>query len=353
MKVVDMLERAIAILEREMAKTGALLQVQLQRAGSLVDALSLMVKSSALSSADGALLTTLLQQRESDADGDEALGAPDPAAYKGQSRGIIDVLESMLQDAKDNLDALRKKEMENKNNFELLKQSLLDEIRAAEDCLAKAGANYGTCNEDRASCTGELTAAAKVLGQDMKDLADLHALCMKKAQEYEEEVKSRDEELKALAQAKKVIAEMTPGAESQTYALEQVSLLQLSRTRITSGTDLAGVEAVRLVRDLGRKQKSAELAQLASRMSSAMKLGAKEGDDPFAKVKGLIEEMIARLLDEAEKEAAHKNWCDKETSEANAKKDDKEGELAKLNTKIDQATSRSALLKGELAKLNT
>merc|ERR1719420_2918394 len=89
---------------------------------------------------------------------------------------------------------------------------------------------------------------------------------------------------------------------------------------VTPGADLAKFEAVRFVRDLARKSKSPMLAQLASRMQSAMRLGAAAGEDPFAKVKGLISDMIATLESDAEADASHKAYCDKETSETTAKK---------------------------------
>merc|ERR1719399_1399307 len=108
---------------------------------------------------------------------------------------------------------------------------------------------------------------------------------------------------------------------------------------------------MRFIKDLARKHKSVELAQLASRMAAAIRFGAKDGDDPFAKVKGLIADMIQRLMDQLAAEATHKAWCDKEFAETNAKKDEKEADLAKLNMKIDAATARSAKLKEEVAQL--
>merc|ERR1719248_335972 len=86
-------------------------------------------------------------------------------------------------------------------------------------------------------------------------------------------------------------------------------------------------------------------------MAAAIRLGGKNGDDPFAKVKGLIAEMIERLVAEAEADAAHQAWCDKEMSETNAKKDEKEADLQKLQTKIDGAEARSEQLKDEVATL--
>merc|ERR1719512_99769 len=121
---------------------------------------------------------------------------------------------------------------------------------------------------------------------------------------------------------------------------------------MSSGTDLASVEAIHYIRKFARKMKSPELAQLASRMASAVQFGAGTSDDPFGKVKGLITDMIDRLESEASADAEHKAYCDKELAESNAKKDDKTAEISKLTTKIDQSAARSAQLKEEVAGLN-
>merc|ERR1719408_964350 len=61
--------------------------------------------------------------------------------------------------------------------------------------------------------------------------------------------------------------------------------------------------------------------------------------------------MIEKLVAEAQKEASHKAFCDKEMSETKAKRDDKQSDLDDLNTKIDAATSKIAKLKEEIATL--
>merc|ERR1719416_340799 len=82
-----------------------------------------------------------------------------------------------------------------------------------------------------------------------------------------------------------------------------------------------------------------------------MKITARNGDDPFSKVKGLISDMIARLESEADADATEKAYCDKELSETNIKHADKTAEIEKLTTAIDQASARSAQLKEEVARL--
>merc|ERR1719262_1858670 len=127
--------------------------------------------------------------------------------------------------------------------------------------MNKAKKDLATSSENKAAAEGELSVTSKDLAEDIETLSTLHHDCMKGAEDFEAETKSRGEELKALATAKKVVIEATSGAADQSY-----SFLQVSRTQLSSGTDLANFEAVRFVRDLARQHKSPELAQLATRM---------------------------------------------------------------------------------------
>jgi len=343
--VIDMLERATSILSKEMAKSGAAM-LQLKSAKSLTDALGVMVQASVMSSADATRLTALVQtQQESD---DSETGSPAAAVYEGHSDGIIGTLEGLTEKAEGQLDKARKTETSSLQNYQMLKQSLTDEIKFAEKDMDKAKKNLAEAQEKKAAAEGDLEVTSKDLAEDIETKSTLHQDCMTAAEEFEAETKSRGEELTALATAKKVIKESTGGAAGQSY-----SFLQVARTRVASGADLAKFEAVRFIRDLARKAKSPALAQLASRMSSAMRLGAAAGEDPFAKVKGLITDMIATLEAEAEEDASQKAFCDKEMSEATAKKEDLTAESDKLSTKIDQNKAASAKLKEEVATLQS
>merc|ERR1719158_1539932 len=146
---------------------------------------------------------------------------------------------------------------------------------------------------------------------------------------------------------------MTGGAAGQTYSLAQEndddeSFLQVS---LKTHSDLASFEAVRRVEALAHQLHSTVLAQLAERLDAASQMAAKTGDDPFAKVKGLIADMIETLLKEAEEEAAKKGYCDKEMAETKAKREELNTEIDELSTKIDEKTAKSAKLKEEVAVL--
>merc|ERR1719333_1957073 len=222
----------------------------------------------------------------------------------------------------------------------MLASSLKDEIKYATKDMNKAKKSLAASEEAKATAEGELSVTSADLAEDVKTLATLHQDCMTGAEDFEAETKSRGEELKALATAKKVIQEATSGASDLSY-----SFLQM---RMSSGADLANLEAVRVVRDLAQRQQSAALAQLASRMEATMRSGSK---DIFAKVKGLISDMIEKLLKEAEADATEKAFCDKEMAETEAKKADKEATIEKLSTQIDSMSAKSAKLKEEVGVL--
>merc|ERR1719335_1976997 len=351
MDTVDILERAVGILERELGK-GSASFAQVQKAGNLLDALKVLVASNTITTQDGAKLSALLQSEHKDKedDNDFMVGAPDPATYKSHSGGIIATLNDLLEKAQAQLDEARKVEADSKHNFELLKLELEDSIKFLTSQLDKAKKGKAAAAETKAKAEGDLAVVSKGLAEDMKQLADTHHDCMEKAQEYEIETKSRGEELKALAEAKKIIIEATGGATEQTYGM----FLQVdttSRSRLMTRADLANFEAMKFVKNLAHKLHSQSLMQLAAQMEAAARFGAANGEDPFAKVKGLIRDMIEKLLKEAEEEAAHKGYCDKEMAETKQKKADLEGEIEKLTTKIDEMSAKSAKLKEEVAIL--
>merc|ERR1719335_1941585 len=262
MEVIDTLGRAIGVIEKEMSKSGAASLAQFKSATSVVEALSVMVEAASLSSADASRLTAFVQNSQED--GNDAVGAPAGDVFKSSSGGIVGTLQDLLEKGEAQLEEVRKTETKSVQAYQMLASSLKDEIKYGTKDMDKAKKALEASGEAKAAAEGELSVTSADLAEDEKTLATLHADCMKGAEDFEAETKSRGEELKALATAKKVIVEATSGAADLSY-----SFLQTSRTQLKSGADLAKYEAVRFVRDLARKTKSTALAQLTTRMANA------------------------------------------------------------------------------------
>merc|ERR1719233_784406 len=101
------------------------------------------------------------------------------------------------------------------------------------------------------------------------------------------------------------------------------------------------------IRHLSTRTKDAAPAQLAVRVKALASMSA----DPFAKVKGLIEDMLARLTKEAAEDASHTAFCRKETAESEAKRDQHQVTVEKLSTRIEKATAAVAKLRENIAEL--
>merc|ERR1719359_393638 len=228
--------------------------MQLKNAGSLVEALNVLVRASAVSSADAQKLTALIQS------GDEELGAPAGEVYESHSGDIVGTISDLLEKAETQLDKARNAEQKSLNDFQLLAQSLNDEISFAKKDMENTKKNLASSGEKKADAEGDLGATTKDLKEDNTALGQLHHDCMTKAQEFEAETKSRGEELAALAKAKAIIQEAT--------SLSQMSFVQTKRSVSSS------FEAVRFVRTLAEKQGSTALSQLASRLSSLSNVGS-------------------------------------------------------------------------------
>jgi len=348
-ETISALTRATGILQKEMAKSGGAALVQVQSATGVIQALDALVKASAFSAADAKTLTAFVQQQSDDADS----GAPAAAAYTSQSGGIIDVLEDLTDKANAQLSAARKSEESAMQEFKLLEQSLEDSIKHGNKDMEDAKASMAKSEEEKSGAEGSLSATSKDLDGDKASLEEVTKDCSSAAEDYAAEKASRAEELKAVQMAKKALDESTGGASSITYGLNQVSFLQLARSgsNLKSSADLANFEAVRLVRELAKKERSGALAQLAKRMASAVRLSAASGEDPFVKVKGLLTDMISKLEAEAGSDAKQDAYCKEEMADSNAKKDDKTALIEKLSTKISQMSAQSTSLKDSVATL--
>lgn len=349
-EVVGALQRSISLLNREIAK-GTPAMLQLKGMQDITQAMDAMVQASVINSADASRLTALVQSADTESDG-ASLGAPDPAAYKHPSASIVTTLEDLLDKAEAQLETARKTEATNARNYQMLKQSLTDEISAGDKDMAETKKNLAASEEAKAVAEGDFSTTDADLKEDITTSSALHQDCTTGAEDFQTETKSRGEELKALTEAKKVLSEALPAA-AQTYgaALDQATFLQISRSELASHTDLVHFEAIRFIRDLARKQNSVELAQLASRMSSVLRYGSTAGTNPLIKVKGLISDMIAKLEKDAMADMSHKGFCDKETSETKLKKDEKSFQINKLTTKVDSMDAQAAKLKEEIATI--
>merc|ERR1740138_25890 len=179
-----------------------------------------MLEAASMNSESASKLAAFLQNDQEDGE----MGAPAGTVYEGHSDGIIGTMQDLYEKAESQLEKARAAETKSVQAYQMLAQSLKDEIKYGTKDMNKAKKDLGTSAEKKAAAEGDLSVTSKDLAEDIQTLATLHADCMKGAEDFEAETKSRGEELKALATAKKVITETTAGAADQSYSFVQTSL---------------------------------------------------------------------------------------------------------------------------------
>jgi len=101
-------------------------------------------------------------------------------------------------------------------------------------------------------------------------------------------------------------------------------------------------KVISVLKKLGRQYNSFGMMQIANAA----------GKDPFAKVRGLIEAMIAKLETQAQEEATHDAFCKEETVKSAKAKETKQNNVDKYQARIDEAKAAIDELKGEIATLS-
>jgi len=341
---IDQLSRAIGILEKEMAKNpAAFAQVDMQNMASALAAWSTVLDAAAFSTNDRKQLAALVQTQQESADDDEDVGAPAAATYKTHSTNILDVLEDLKEKAEGELSDLRKAEVNTRHNFDMLKQSLEDQLANDNKHMKDEKAGRAAAEEAKATDEGDLDVTNKELADSKEQQATTRSTCVQVAADHDTTVAARTEELKVIAQARQILADTSSGAVGQTYSLVQ--------TGITSRADLVGREVVETVRRLAKQEHSAALAQLASRIAAVARYGGSNSADVFGKIKGLIRDMIAKLERQAGDEATEKAYCDEQIAKTEQKKSELEEDIEKATSRIDQAAAESVQLKAQIKDL--
>jgi hypothetical protein len=333
---VDECSRAVVALEKGMAlMQGGKKREAKKQLKAVSMALSSVIAAISIDTESTRKLKSFLQQTSTDTENDDlTLKQPQAkqVAYESKSGGIIQTVKDMQAKAEGELSDLRKKEMADAHEFKMLESSLSGEVshnteKHGAAIKAKAGAE-----ETGASAEGDLTATEKSKAADEEYSATLKTECETAAEEWAARQASAKEEMAAIDKAKEILS-------TGVVAFAQVSATSKTVNFDGDDSDSNDQDQVRQklvskIQSLGRKMHSFGLMQLASVASS----------DPFVKIRGLIEDMIAKLLKEAQEEATQKAFCDTEMGKSKKSQAEKTATIDKLQTRIDGADATIAEL---------
>ena len=142
-----------------------------------------MVQASSINSADG---TTLNSQNSDDTDDIDAAGAPAASVYKSHSGSIVETLEDLKSKAESQFAEARQTETTASHNFQMLQQSLEDDLKFNAQDLEAAKRSLGETQGQLTTDTADLKMTEDALTEDTAALEDTtQDCCQSKAAKFE------------------------------------------------------------------------------------------------------------------------------------------------------------------------
>jgi hypothetical protein len=354
-KAVDSLARAITAIEgskMSLAQVRGIVNPVLRMA----DAMSLVPEHASKK------VTAFLEEGEE----------PEKPDYEFHAGDIIGTLEDLKTDFTTKKSDAQGEEDAAESSFNTAAEAKRTEISTAKDTLETKEGELSTDEASLADTTGELTETRALMHDDRKYLKDLTEQCERKANEWDQRSTMRTGELAAISQALEILegtvsakAEAS-GAGGRDAPVGAELQLDSSLDDATFGADWDD-EATSFVQ-VRKHQEIVDDAALRprNRIISLLKANAADlhsteisllamriAEDPFAKVKVLIQQLIERLLTESKNEATHKGWCDTELGKARHSRDARHKDVVSLTADTEMMEAKKAKLIVEKDTLNT
>jgi len=330
---ISALERAIAVLKKQAYnRPQAFVQV------------SALTRMNLIPNDAKRVLNSFLQQDPSDEG--LAVSAPEAEGYEFQSQGVIDMLEKLLDKFMAERTTLEKEEMNSVHAYKMLMQDLKAQIEQATQDRTEKAETKAKKLQAKADAEGDLTDTTTTRDADQKYLDDLVATCEQKASDFESRQQLRAEEIAAIEKAIEIIGSQAVRGNAKKYLPNDFLQLQ----KATSFAQLFLESERQAAQNRVSQYLRSRATELQSRVLAA--IAQRAAEDPFAKVKKMIKDLIVRLMEEANEEAEHKGWCDTELSTNEQTRKEKTEAVETLHAEIDQLEASIAKLTEDITELS-
>merc|ERR1719491_819848 len=330
---VDALQRAIAVLKKQAhdrTQKSALVQV------SALQRLSLIPDNAKKA------IDAFVQQSGEDVEG-LAVSAPEANAYEFQSSGVVEMLEKLLDKFIDERTVLEKEEMNSKHAYDMLMQDLKAQIAQATQDRGEKAETKAKKLQAKADANGDLKDTTTTMNADSKYLADLTATCSQKASDFESRQQLRADEIVAVEKAIEIISSGAVAGNAEKHLPTMLQKKGAAFAQLRSGLNTQTQSRV-------AQFLQAQATKLNSRVLAALAVHVAE--DPFAKVKKMIKDLIVRLMESANEEAEHKGWCDTELSTNEQTRKEKTESVETLHAEIDELEASISKLTEDIGELS-
>lgn len=228
--------------------------------------------------------------------------------------------------------------MNSKHAHDMVIGDLTDSIENSNKDIEEKTADKEAKKEKTAMDKKELAATIEMKTSDEHTYENLDTECAEKKLSFDEKQKLRADEIEAIAKAIEILSDGDVAAGQQHLS----SLVQVESQSSFLGKSEGIHRRIReFLADEGKRLKSKNLGLLAEKIAA----------DPFAKVKKLIDDMITRLIEEANADAEKEGWCDTEMGKSKVTRNKLSEEIDGLDAAIEDGKATIMKLTQEMADL--
>jgi len=330
---------------------------------------------------------------------------PDDPEYAFHSDKIITLLGELHDDFTDQKDKLDTQWGEDETACNDKKAAIQADIDSNNDAMETLEGEIASLKEEISDANEALDEAESIFKDDSLYLRDLTKKCVDTARIYDQRTSMRFKEIEAIEEATDTINDKVVDADEDANsralliakkkpavvtANAKTTLAPQAVSKVTAKPAVAGAAAkVQVVESTAKGSHDAPPAFLQTsarslaksfldrskkmvstqddkrgkvthmlqaegkRLSSALltSLAQRAQNDPFVKIKKLIQDLIERLLTEAKEEATQKGFCDTELGKARHERDERHNQIFKLLAAIGTGKAQKEFLEDEIEEL--
>eukprot|EP00441_Pelagodinium_beii_P046941 CAMPEP_0197620726 /NCGR_PEP_ID=MMETSP1338-20131121/1501_1 /TAXON_ID=43686 ORGANISM="Pelagodinium beii, Strain RCC1491" /NCGR_SAMPLE_ID=MMETSP1338 /ASSEMBLY_ACC=CAM_ASM_000754 /LENGTH=662 /DNA_ID=CAMNT_0043189997 /DNA_START=57 /DNA_END=2045 /DNA_ORIENTATION=- len=273
---------------------------------------------------------------------EELVQAPEAAAYDFSGSAIIDMLEKLRDKFSDERSELEKEELNALAAHQALVQGLKNSIDSATTAKTAQVESKSKNLQVAASKQTELTDATTTKTNTAEYVEQTSATCDKKASDFQERSKLREQEQEAIEKAVTLLSGDQVAVTSSRAFLQKKAGAALALLRKAKPV-MQQARFIQYLQNQAEKYNSRLLSSLAMKVSSS--------DDPLAKVKDMVQGLITKLQEESSQEQEHQQWCDGELEENEKARTKQTNSVDKLTGEIELAQTTIAKLTSETTEL--
>lgn len=273
--------------------------------------------------------------------------------YEYKSSSIIETLQTLFAQFRDNKYELDNAETKEKQAYEMEKGARDMQIKFLGELIEKNTKLSAEKAEKKASLETDRDDEKDLVDKDQKFMDDLTNTCEEKAEGWDARSEKRSAEITAITKA---IEALNSGAVEN---YDKTTVLMVKKS---ASNDLGFLQlSSKIKRHFGHKKHGARKAVTAFLTSRASVLKSKSlamiaaqmsfAGDSFAKIRELIKDLIEKIKEQMEAEKEKKKFCDEELGKAVDRRDDMLAKTEEEANNIDGSKASIAKLTDDLTEV--